>query len=74
MPDLLNVATSGLLGMQKALATTGHNIANVDTEGYSRQVLTFESREPELGAGGFVGNGVRAVSYTHLTLPTILRV
>ncbi|MAI53079.1 MAG: flagellar hook-associated protein FlgK [Gammaproteobacteria bacterium] len=60
MPDLLNVATSGLLGMQKALATTGHNIANVDTEGYSRQVLTFESREPELGAGGFVGNGVRA--------------
>jgi flagellar hook-associated protein 1 FlgK len=50
MPDLLNVATSGLLGMQKALATTGHNIANVDTEGYSRQVLTFESREPELGA------------------------
>jgi flagellar hook-associated protein 1 FlgK len=60
MPDLLNVATSGLLGMQKALATTGHNIANVGTEGYSRQVLTFESREPELGAGGFAGNGVRA--------------
>ena len=62
MPDLLNVATSGLLGMQKALATTGHNIANVDTEGYSRQVLTFESREPEFGAGGFVGNGVRVSS------------
>ena len=60
MPDVLNIATSGLLGMQKALATTGHNIANVGTDGYSRQVLTFESREPEGGASGFVGSGVRA--------------
>ena len=62
MPNVLNVATSGLLGMQKALATTGHNIANVGTEGYSRQTLVFESREPGAGSGGFVGNGVRTAS------------
>ena len=60
MPSVLNVATSGLLSMQKGLATTGHNIANVATEGYSRQTVTFESREAGAGAGGFVGNGVRA--------------
>ena len=62
MPNVLNVATSGLLGMQKALSTTGHNIANVSTEGYSRQTVTFESREAGAGAGGFVGNGVRTAT------------
>jgi len=60
MPDVLNIATSGLLGMQKALATTGHNIANVGTEGYSRQSLNFESRELLAGPYGLVGNGVQA--------------
>ena len=59
MPNVLNVATSGLLSMQKALATTGHNIANVSTEGYSRQTITFEARDAGAGSGGFVGNGVR---------------
>ena len=46
--------------MQKALATTGHNIANVGTEGYSRQSLNFESRELLAGPYGLVGNGVQA--------------
>ena len=64
MPNVLNVATSGLLSMQKALATTGHNIANVATEGYSRQTVTFESREAGAGSGGFVGNGVRTSTIT----------
>ena len=59
MASVLNIATSGLLSMQKGLATTGHNIANVATEGYSRQTVTFESREAGAGSGGFVGNGVR---------------
>ena len=59
MPSVLNVATSGLLSMQKALATTGHNIANVSTEGYSRQTINFEARDAGAGSGGFVGNGVR---------------
>ena len=58
MAELLNVGTSGLLAYQRALATTGHNIANVNTEGYSRQTLTLDTREPSLGAGGYVGSGV----------------
>jgi flagellar hook-associated protein 1 FlgK len=56
--ELLNVGTSSLLAYQKALATTGHNIANVNTEGYSRQSLTLDTRAPSLGAGGYVGSGV----------------
>ena len=58
MAELLNVGTSSLLAYQKALATTGHNIANVNTEGYSRQSLTLDTRAPSLGAGGDVGAGV----------------
>ena len=58
MPELLNIGTSTLMAYQKALATTGHNIANVNTEGYSRQTLTFDARAPSLGEGGYVGSGV----------------
>jgi len=59
MPSILNIATSGLLAYQKALSTTGHNIANVNTEGYSRQIVTLESRSPVSDSGGFIGTGVQ---------------
>jgi len=59
MASILNIATSGLLAYQKALATTGHNIANVNTEGYSRQVTSLESRTPTSDSGGFIGTGVQ---------------
>ena len=59
MPSILNIATSGLLAYQKALSTTGHNIANVNTEGYSRQLVSLEARAPTADSGGFVGAGVQ---------------
>ena len=37
MASIYDVGTSALTSMQRAIATTGHNIANVNTEGYSRQ-------------------------------------
>lgn len=37
MPSLINNALSGLLSAQRSLTTTSNNIANVGTEGYSRQ-------------------------------------
>jgi flagellar hook-associated protein 1 FlgK len=45
--------------MQRALNTTGHNVANADTDGYSRQRVLFETREPTLTGAGWVGSGVR---------------
>jgi flagellar hook-associated protein 1 FlgK len=39
MPDLLSIGTSGVRTYQRSLATVGNNIANVDSEGYSRQRL-----------------------------------
>ncbi|MCL4556892.1 MAG: flagellar hook-associated protein FlgK, partial [Gammaproteobacteria bacterium] len=41
---------------------TGHNIANVNTEGYNRQRLEINAGTPQLSAGGYVGTGARTVS------------
>ena len=35
--DLLGLGTQSVLTAQRQLNTTGHNISNVNTEGYSRQ-------------------------------------
>lgn len=58
MADLLNTAVSGLLAFQRSLSVTGHNITNVNTEGYSRQNVEFVTRLPEINGNGFVGTGV----------------
>jgi flagellar hook-associated protein 1 FlgK len=57
MGDLLSTATSGLLAFQRGLDTTGHNIANVNTEGYSRQRVQIGTRTPEPFSNGWLGNG-----------------
>tara|TARA_R110000823_G_scaffold47903_12_gene121862 strand:+ start:12819 stop:14735 length:1917 start_codon:yes stop_codon:yes gene_type:complete len=58
MPDLLNLGSSALLSLQRAIATTGHNISNVNTEGYSRQRVNFATQPPQFSGGSYVGNGV----------------
>lgn len=57
MPDLLKVGANSLQSWQKALNTTGHNIANANTEGYSRQSVSFETADPRMFGFGFVGQG-----------------
>lgn len=41
-----NIAKRGLLAQQTALRVTNHNIANANTEGYSRQRATIETTRP----------------------------
>ncbi|RLA21760.1 MAG: flagellar hook-associated protein FlgK, partial [Gammaproteobacteria bacterium] len=55
---LLGVATSGLLAFQRSLTTTSHNIANVNTDGYSRQRVDFGTRPAQATGAGFIGKGV----------------
>jgi len=62
MPDMLNTAVSGLLSFQRALSTTSHNIANVNTPGYSRQTVEFNVNNPSFFGGNFYGNGVQIES------------
>lgn len=57
---MLNVAKTALITQQKALDVTANNIANVNTEGYSRQRLNMEQNEPVRYEGGTLGTGVRA--------------
>jgi flagellar hook-associated protein 1 len=57
MANMLSTATSGLLAFRRSLDTTSHNIANVNTDGYSRQRVQIVTRTPEALASGFVGNG-----------------
>ena len=54
----MRTSLSGLLAFQRALATTSNNVANANTEGYSRQRVEIVSRTPEGFGNGFVGNGV----------------
>ena len=65
MPNIIygtfNVAKTALMTQQKALEVTANNIANVNTEGYSRQRLNMEQNEPvRIDGGGSLGTGVRA--------------
>ncbi len=55
---VLGTGVSGLLSLQRALAVTSQNIANVNTEGYSRQEIEFSARKPQADSGGFIGSGV----------------
>lgn len=62
MPEFLGIGTSALLSLQQALNTTGHNIANVNTDGYSRQVTQLETRIPQLTGDHYIGSGVQVAS------------
>ncbi len=55
MSGVMGTGTSALLAYQRALQVTGHNIANVGTEGFSRQTVDLGSRV--VGNGQF-GDGV----------------
>lgn len=55
---LLGIAASGLLAAQRALATTGNNISNANTDGYNRQRVETSERDSTYTAGGYLGNGV----------------
>ncbi len=57
---MLNVAKTALITQQKALDVTANNIANVNTDGYSRQRLNMEQNEPVYYDGGTLGTGVQA--------------
>ncbi len=59
MPDLLNIALSGLNAHKIALSTTGNNIANANTEGYSRQQAVLDNRTPQIIGSLALGAGTQ---------------
>jgi flagellar hook-associated protein 1 len=65
---LFNIAKTGIQAHQQGLATTAHNIANINTKGYSRQEVVLESKRP---AQGIVASGVE-VGQIRRTVDTFL--
>lgn len=59
MADLLNIGRSGLTAAKSNLNTTGHNIANANTEGFSRQRVGQQASPPVTKHGLNQGSGVR---------------
>ncbi|MCO6055426.1 flagellar hook-associated protein FlgK [Pseudomonas sp. MOB-449] len=58
MADLLNIGLSGLRVSQSQLTVTGHNIANVNTPGFSRQSAAQSTTLPQFSGSGYIGSGV----------------
>jgi len=60
--SLLNVGVSALNANQQALTTVGHNIANVNTTGYSRQTVYTKALVGQNLGNGFIGKGVQVAT------------
>ena len=56
--SIFGIGLSGLNAAQAGLVTTGHNIANVNTAGYTRQQVLQSARPPQFGGSGYFGTGV----------------
>lgn len=67
----LEISKRGLAAQQAALQTTGHNVANANTEGYSRQSANLQTTSPihapslvRSMQAGQIGTGVTVESIT----------
>jgi flagellar hook-associated protein FlgK len=59
MSDMLSISSTAVSAYQRALSTVSNNIANVSTDGYSRQEVALESNSPARSASYYVGTGVQ---------------
>ena len=62
MSDLVSVAANAVLSYQRALGTVSNNIANVGTEGYSRQEVVLKSNPVSRVGTVYLGTGVSVES------------
>lgn len=58
MTDIVSVASGAVVAYQKALGTVSNNIANVSTDGYSRQEATLQANPVAKTGNVFFGTGV----------------
>ena len=60
--SILSVGQSALAAAQVGLVTTGHNIANASTPGYSRQIVMQGAVAGQDNGFGFVGKGTEVTA------------
>ncbi|MEO0574596.1 MAG: flagellar hook-associated protein FlgK [Pseudomonadota bacterium] len=59
---IFGIGTGALGAFRRSLDTISNNIANVNTEGYSRQRVSLQARDPQFVGIGFQGRGVTVSS------------
>ncbi|GAB4214695.1 MAG: flagellar hook-associated protein FlgK [Rhodoferax sp.] len=64
MSGILNVGARALMTNQAVLQTTGNNIANVNTPGYSRQTAQLATVAGQFSGSGYIGKGVELQTIT----------
>ncbi len=69
--DSLNIAASSLQAQQRAMDVVSHNIANVNTPGYSRQTADLATLTSEKVAGLNLGRGVGVMNVRRIVDPII---
>ena len=62
MSGLLSIGKSAMFANYAALQTTGNNIANANTPGYSRQHVELKDSPGQFSGAGFFGKGVMVAS------------
>lgn len=66
MFGILNSGISGLMASQAGIDVTGHNIANINTKGYSRQVVSLSTQLPNVSGSKVYGRGVQVTSISRV--------
>lgn len=59
---IFNISRLALFAQQRAISVVSHNIANVNTPGYSRQEAVLETTAPANDRPGQVGTGVQVAA------------
>ena len=61
---LMSIGIRAMFANQAALQTTGHNIANANVAGYSRQSVELATAQGQFTGAGFFGKGVDVATVT----------
>ncbi|HOY69895.1 MAG TPA: flagellar hook-associated protein FlgK [Methylotenera sp.] len=64
--NILSIGKTALNAAQVGISTTGHNIANASTVGYSRQVVVQSAASSQNFGYGYVGQGTEVASVSRV--------
>lgn len=70
---ILDVASRGLAVTQSGIRVTSHNVANVQTTGYTRQRQVLAAGDPIESGQGAIGTGVEQLTIERVADPLLLR-
>jgi len=71
--SIFSTGLSGLMISQAGIDVTGHNIANVNTDGFSRQRVNLDTETPYFSGSAVFGRGVTLESITRVYDDTLAK-